>query len=91
MILEVSKEFERNIRKVQDKKLALSIQKIIQRLSDSNSLNDISGIKKIKASGNFFRIRIGDYRLGLKLFDSKIYRLCFMHRKDIYKYFPDNF
>lgn len=46
-------------------------------------------IKKISGFSEYYRIKIGDYRIGFKKeTDSDI---CFMrvkHRKDIYKVFP---
>jgi len=37
---------------------------------------------------NYYRIRIGTYRLGFKENKGAILLLRFMHRKDIYEFFP---
>ena len=38
---------------------------------------------------DFYRIRIGDYRVGIELEnDNSVTFLKLKHRKDIYKYFP---
>lgn len=45
-------------------------------------------IKKISGFSEYYRIKIGDYRIGFKKENNSI---CFMrvkHRKDIYKIFP---
>lgn len=42
----------------------------------------------MKAKGSYYRIRIGNYRLGLKQEQDTLTLLRFMHRKDIYTYFP---
>jgi mRNA interferase RelE/StbE len=42
----------------------------------------------MKAKGNYYRIRIGNYRLGLRYDSNSVTLLRFMHRKDIYTYFP---
>jgi len=42
----------------------------------------------MKVKGKYFRIRIGEYRLGLKEERGMLILLRFMHRKEIYKYFP---
>lgn len=83
--------FEKDIRKIRDKTLAVSVKKIITRLQSAKSISQLPNIKKIKAPGNYYRIRVGDYRLGIKQEQNSIFLLCFMHRKDIYKYFPQNF
>ena len=42
----------------------------------------------MSGKGNYYRIRVGNYRLGIKLSEQTIILLRFMNRKDIYKYFP---
>ena len=44
----------------------------------------------IKLSGytDYYRIRIGEYRIGLKYSNKTITLVRFLHRKDIYKFFP---
>ncbi|MFI5163682.1 MAG: type II toxin-antitoxin system RelE/ParE family toxin [Bacteroidia bacterium] len=37
---------------------------------------------------DFFRIRIGDYRIGLLIHGNSVDVLRVLNRKDIYKYFP---
>lgn len=37
----------------------------------------------------FYRIRIGDYRIGLQIeSDNLVYFVAFDHRRDIYRHFP---
>ncbi len=88
MILETIKSFEKDIEKIKDKKLAAQLHKLIEELETVNSLSEVNNIKKMNAKGHYYRVRIGDYRLGLKLGKETITLLRFMHRKDIYKYFP---
>jgi mRNA interferase RelE/StbE len=42
----------------------------------------------MRAQGNYYRMRLGDYRMGFKIESGSIIILRFMHRKDIYNYFP---
>ena len=37
---------------------------------------------------NFYKIRFGDYRLGLQVIGNKIICERVLHRKEIYRYFP---
>jgi len=53
-----------------------------------DNLYDIKNIKKIRGDKNYYRIRVGNYRIG---FGERYGELVFMrvlHRKDIYRYFP---
>jgi mRNA interferase RelE/StbE len=88
MKLEVQKSFEKDIEKITDKKLAKQLNAILEELETSQSLADVRPLKKMKAKGNYYRIRIGNYRLGLKQEKEVLILLRFMHRKDIYSYFP---
>jgi len=36
----------------------------------------------------YYRIRVGDYRIGVKLEKDIIYFVVVEHRKDVYKTFP---
>jgi mRNA interferase RelE/StbE len=88
MIIEVQKPFEKDIEIISDKKLALQINEVIENLENCKSLIEIKNCKKMKSKGSYYRIRIGNYRLGLKQELETITLLRFMHRKDIYNNFP---
>jgi len=44
--------------------IKIRILKIIDRVVQAESLADIPNIKAMEGSKNFFRIRLGDYRIG---------------------------
>ncbi|MDI6790202.1 MAG: hypothetical protein QME44_05890 [Thermodesulfobacteriota bacterium] len=48
----------------------------------------MSNIKKLRAQGNYYRIRLGDYRIGLVVDDIGARFVRFLHRSEIYRYFP---
>ncbi len=39
----------------------------IEEIEAASRLSDLSNLKKLKAEGAYYRIRIGDYRIGLSL------------------------
>lgn len=45
-------------------------------------------VGKIKGFKNYYRVKIGNYRIGFKKLDGRIIFMRVLHRKDIYKYFP---
>ncbi|WP_079720471.1 type II toxin-antitoxin system RelE family toxin [Salegentibacter holothuriorum] len=60
----------------------------MEQLQNTENLSQ-QPIKKLKGFKDFYRIRIGDYRLGVKkLTDQEILLVRFLQRKEIYKYFP---
>lgn len=88
MKVEARKSFEKDIEKISNKKLAKQVSVLIQELENCHTLSEIHHVKKMKAEGNYYRIRIGNYRLGLKQEQQTLVLLRFMDRKDIYTYFP---
>ena len=88
MRIEVQKSFEKDVENIFDKKLALQLNKIMEDLENCKSLIEIKNLKKLIGKGSYYRIRIGNYRLGLKLEEETITLLRFLNKKDIYTYFP---
>ncbi len=88
MTISIRKSFENDVRHIHDKKLLSSIERIITHIESANSLHLIANLKKLKGYKHYYRIRIGDYRIGLSIEQNEIVFVRFMHRKDIYKNFP---
>lgn len=87
-MLKFKNPYEKDIEKITDKKLAEQVASVIQELENCKAIAEIRSVKKMKAKGLYFRIRIGNYRLGLSQNQNTVTLLRFMHRKDIYTYFP---
>jgi mRNA interferase RelE/StbE len=80
--------FAKDLKGVKEKGLLQRVQEIIEAIEKANSLAELSNLKKLKGGGNYFRVRIGDYRVGIVLENDTIIFVRFLNRKDIYKYFP---
>ena len=88
MNVEFRKSFEKDLKKIRDEDLLQRIQVVIEEVEDAGNLGEINNIKKLKADGDYYRIRIGDYRIGLTICDDVIVFVRALQRKDIYRYFP---
>jgi mRNA interferase RelE/StbE len=89
MIVEFDKSFYKSLDHVSDKKVFKKIESILLEFEIAEQLNKIRNIKKLTGFVAYYRIRIGDYRLGLELIDKNTVRfLVLAHRKEIYKIFP---
>ncbi len=88
MKVEFRKSFTKDLISISDKNLLRRVKDAIEIIEKSESLTDVANLKKLKASENHFRLRIGEYRLGLALEIEKVIFVRFLHRKDIYKFFP---
>ena len=61
---------------------------LITALENAKSINEINDCKKLSGFKNYYRIRVGQYRVGLKQEKPRIFVFCVMERSQIYKFFP---
>mgnify|MGYP006439597737 CR=1 FL=1 len=71
-----------------DEKLKKRLLQLLQELQQKSSLAEIRNIRKIHGYKGYFRVRMGDYCVGVKATNDEVAMLRFLHRKDIYKKFP---
>jgi|WetSurMetagenome_2_1015567.scaffolds.fasta_scaffold395207_3 mRNA interferase RelE/StbE len=89
MIIEFDKSFDRSLDRIKNKTIFSRIEKIIVEFEKSKTLTDLPNIKKLTGFKNYYRLRIGEYRLGFEKIDENTLRFILIaHRKDIYKLFP---
>ncbi|XZO04445.1 MAG: type II toxin-antitoxin system RelE family toxin [Microcoleus sp.] len=88
MNIEFRKSFEKDLLKILDADLFQRIQEAIEQLENAEKLNEVSYLKKLKGDGDYYRIRLGDYRIGIKVNDGIVSFVRILHRKEIYRYFP---
>ena len=88
MIVKIDVSFEKDVNKIKDKRLLNLIADCIENIQMANSINEISQLKKLQGVNSHYRIRIKDYRIGLIIENNEIELIRFLHRKDIYRYFP---
>ena len=93
MNFEISKAFQKSFDRLQDKRLAAAILAVIDETSQAKQLSDITHLKKLKGHQTAYRIRVGNYRIGVFIEPDTSGQLsvtlsAFSHRKDIYKNFP---
>ena len=82
------KLFSKDLLKIKDLTLKNDIIQAIVELENSESIQNLSNIKKMKGHSEAYSMRIGKYRLGF-YFDGEIIELVrFAKREDIYKLFP---
>jgi mRNA interferase RelE/StbE len=88
MQIEITRKFGKQIEKCQDYSVRARLSKAIDNILKAEHLSEIKNIKKLKGHNNFYRLKIGDYRIGLVFRDNTVIFAAFDHRSDIYKYFP---
>ena len=88
MEIEYGGRFTSQLRRIRNQQILRSVQRKIEELKLASSLGDVAGVKRLRLGRNFFRIRIGAYRLGFEVEDNKVNLLRFRHRRDFYRSFP---
>jgi len=89
MIVEFDDSFLRRLSKIKDESILRRVKKQIIDLENSTNFLNIRNVKKLTGYKAYYRIRIGNYRIGFeKIDETKIRLLTIAHRKDIYKDFP---
>jgi mRNA interferase RelE/StbE len=82
------RSFAKDLKKIRRKALRQEVQAVLEQLEQSTTLYDLPNVKHLTSEGSYYRIRIGDYRLGLMMEDDTVTVVRFLHRRDIYRYFP---
>ena len=88
MELEFRESFLKDVNHIKEKVVKKKIAAVIAEVKAASSLSAIRNVKKMEGSENYYRVRVGDYRIGIKLQDRTLVFLRCLHRKDIYRYFP---
>ncbi len=88
MKVEFTSKFIKQVESISDSKIRFKVGIIIDKVIDSDTLSGIQHIKKISGNYEYYRIRIGNYRMGFVLRGNVVIFAAFDHRSRIYKYFP---
>jgi mRNA interferase RelE/StbE len=80
--------FLKDVEALPDSALKKRIQQAIAQVKEATALKAVGNMKKLKGGDSYYRIRMGDYRLGFILEENTIVFIRCLHRRDIYRYFP---
>jgi mRNA interferase RelE/StbE len=80
--------FARELRALSDKALLGRIRALIESVENARILADLPGLKKLRGGGACYRVRIGDYRVGLTVEEDVVVFVRVLHRREVYRYFP---
>lgn len=85
----MSRSFEKLVLKIKDKTIKTRLKKIIGKVAEAQSLDEISNITPIVGRPDYYRIKFGDYRVGISLEENTVWFLYFGKRdENTYKKFP---
>lgn len=82
------KKFSKDLDKITQPKDRKALLEVIKSVKEVNKLEDVPGVKKLTGFNDAFRIRSGNYRIGVFVNGKVVQFARVAHRKDIYKIFP---
>lgn len=89
MRTQFTKSFAKDLRKHRkNPNLLRQVQRIIEDVEQIEAITELVNLKQLKAEGLYYRIRIGDYRIGITIEDGLITFIRVLHRREIYRFFP---
>jgi mRNA interferase RelE/StbE len=88
MEVKIDESFEKDLHKLKDAQLNKRVAKVIRQTQAAENLTQVTQLKKLKGTNSLYRIRVGDYRIGLEVQENVAIFIRILHRKDIYKFFP---
>jgi mRNA interferase RelE/StbE len=80
--------FTRDLIRLKDAGLVLRVQQAVETVEQAEKLHDIPNLIKMQGGGDYYRLRVGEYRLGISMLDNVAVFVRCLNRKDIYKRFP---
>ena len=88
MRIALEASFAQDLKRVKDEQLLRRVEQVIGEIKAATELSDIKRLSKLKGYDTFYRIRLGDYRIGIEVLEDEVILVRILHRKDIYRYFP---
>ena len=88
MRVEFRRSFVKDLERVRDRRLRERVREAIEEIERAARLEEVRGVKRLRGGEGYYRIRVGDYRLGLVLEGERVVLVRFLHRREVYRYFP---
>lgn len=80
--------FVRDLKKVKDRRVGEQVRSVIEAVEAAAALSDVPNLKKMSGAAGYYRVRIGEYRIGLFVEGEDVEFVRVLHRKEMYRYFP---
>lgn len=83
----VEKKFLKDLQPL-PKDVKKSVEDFFMHVQEMKSFDEIHNVEKLTGYKEYFRYRIGHYRVGFAFRNEKIIFIRILHRSEIYKHFP---
>jgi mRNA interferase RelE/StbE len=86
--VDFSRTFEKDLEAVVDPKVLARLDKAIDEVRQAKQLTAVRNVKRLLGRQGYYRIRVGNFRIGLEIAGGTVIFLRCLDRKDIYRHFP---
>lgn len=80
--------FLADVRKLRDRKVQRAIANAIEDVEKALALKDVRSLKRLSGHEFYYRIRIGHWRIGLRVDGDVVTFVRCLHRREVYRFFP---
>ena len=80
--------FVRDLAAITDAALRQRVRRTIENVEQARTFADIPNLKRLETTGKYYRIRIGEFRLGATFAENTFTFVRCLNRKEIYRFFP---
>ena len=80
--------FLRDPRKIEPVSVLEQVRAAILDVEAAPDSRAIPNLKKLSGSGSYYRIRVGDHRIGVRINSDTVSFFRDLHRREIYRYIP---
>ncbi len=89
MLVKYRKLFLKDLKKLKSHQIYHKIYEIVfEKIPSAGDLREIRNIKPLKGQSNRYRIRVGDFRIGIEIQGKEVEVMRVLHLKEFYRYFP---
>ncbi len=80
--------FDTDLAAIPDARLLRRIRKVVEQVEAARTFQQIPNLKRLEAEGKYYRIRVGNHRVGIVFEHGAVTFVRCLDRKEIYRYFP---
>lgn len=89
MVIQYRKSFLRDLKRLKGQPVYTRVFELtFTTLPSVTNLREVAGVKAMKGFPNRYRIRLGNYQVGLAVVDDHLEVMRVLHRREFYRYFP---
>jgi mRNA interferase RelE/StbE len=80
--------FLADVKKLRDAKVRRAVADAIANVEQATSPDMVRSLKRLSGAREYYRIRIGHWRIGLKITANTVTFIRCLHRRELYRFFP---